>query len=301
MKNKDFIKKSIEENIVDHTTVLNNLKAKASILEREKAAVKTHAYLGLKRAALVFSLLLITTAGIYGAANLFDNDKITIPPTICESSVAITDDSGCVAESEPSQNSQNEESMDVDISYGTDESEIIDDVSRQPSGVSEVIENTTELDEEDMLFFSTFSEEYNNFENLIYAQLQFEASLLYEGYAPVIDDRFQSVADIKKYLDSFLMPDCASDTYYSLISGDEPVYYERDNLLFIRTDYDNSEMSVILSETAKQVAKTEDELVIRASKIIGDSENSYFYNFTFKKGMNGEWLYEYDPEEINPF
>lgn len=298
MKNKDFIKKSIEENIVDHATVLNNLKAKASAVAREQEAAKPHVHSGFRRVALVLSLLIVTSVGIYGAANLFDNDNVMIPPDICDSSVAGIEDMSSVVTSEPSA-SQAEESVGGEISFGGEESE--NEVSRQVTGESEIVDNTTELEEEDMMFFVQFSEEYANFQKLIYAKLEYDEQLLMNGYAPVVDQNFGGLKDVRDYLNSFLTVESASDLYYNLIGSDEPIYYEDNGILFIRTDYESTELSFIHAETAKQVSKTENILEIRANKTIGDSQNSYLYNFTFEKGRNGEWLYQYDPDESNPF
>ncbi|HBR30753.1 MAG TPA: hypothetical protein DD733_01585 [Clostridiales bacterium] len=295
MKNKDFIKKSIEENIVDHKAVLNNLKARALTAETKKSSEVLHG-IWLRRGALVLSLLLITSMGVYGLANLYGSDKIT-PMKFCSSD--IVEESTLFSNSSPCDSMADEDLSESTVSCG-DESEETDDWSRQPSGESVVVEHTTELSEQDALFFTTFAEEYSVFQTLAYANLKYDSDLYYNGYAPVDDERFGSLKDIKEYLYSFLTRDSAGDIYSDLTGGNLPVYYEKDNLLFMLIDNTTENVAVILPETARQVVKTDDYLEIRAYKQPGESDFTYFYDFCFEKDADGRWLYKYDPDEIDP-
>ena len=81
MKNKDLIEKSIRENIVNHKTVLNNLKAKAASSQPEGRAVPAYR-IGLRRAALVFALLAFLAAGAIGSAHLFGSGGDIVPPDV---------------------------------------------------------------------------------------------------------------------------------------------------------------------------------------------------------------------------
>jgi hypothetical protein len=79
MKNRDFIKKSIEENIVNHTAVLNNLKAKAAVLEAERASRQAQRF-GLKKAAVFAMLSVICVTCVLSSIFLFNGSSDYVPP-----------------------------------------------------------------------------------------------------------------------------------------------------------------------------------------------------------------------------
>jgi len=307
MKNKDFIKKSIEENIVDHTTILNNLKAKVAVIEGEKAAVKPHAHIGLKRAVIIFALFALTIAGVCGASYLFKSNVVIAPPDISILSSVSTE----ISEEEiinivsKSVTSKVEESVtncqSVTSSEAITENSTLTDVSREPVGIGENSNDTRALDMEETEFFIGFSEKFMVFQNLIYANLDYNEKLLNDGYAPVEDDQFKKLEDIRVYLESFLTLDSAGEVYTSLVSCDKCIYYESDNVLFMLTEYKDIIVKNILLDTAEHASETEDNLKINVKLDIMPYENVYTWPFRFKKNDNDKWQYDYDSEEFSYF
>lgn len=288
MKNKEFIKKSIEENIVDHTAVLNNLKAKAAVLEAERAS-RRMGY-GLKKAAIFGMLAVLCVTCALSSIYLF-NSGSDMPPPVMNGSIQ--------------QNSvQSYESDDKVSSAPAVNSEYVtnsnsqNNESREPKSVSEcsgiVVNNP--LDDEEKEFFNNFADKFTVLQNLINARLDVEedsnepSEPTTNGYAKVTDENFKKISDIKDFLYSFMKPESAGEIFVGLTSGVLPSYMEKNGELYQKTNVKDNYILNIDTETAFLISKDENTLIINA--LLKTSGNlDYYRRFEFEK-INGEWLYK---------
>lgn len=275
MKNKELIKKSIEENIVNHTAVLNNLKAKAAVLEAERASKHASGF-GLKKAAVcaVAALVLVTCA--LSSISLFQSDSALPPISVVnseleESTVQFSSNTSSNPSAESSESAQNVEK------------------SREPKSESACSEIVTEtpLNDEEKAFFNDFSEKFTILQNLINARL--DADTAKDGYAKVQDANFQKINDIKEFLYSFMKPESAGEIFVGLTSGSMPYYMEKNGTLYQRAEVRENGILTIHTDTAFLVSKDENTLIINAM-LQTDGEQDFYHRFVFEK-INDEWLY----------
>lgn len=295
MKNRDFIKKSIKENIVDHNAVLNNLKAKAMQIDSENTVDETKQKMrfgiGLKRAALIFTVLILTASCVFTVCYLYDPEVGVVPPDISDLSdtYIVNNNNSDIVDSENSQDSQSEQSKD-NVSD-------IDEDSREPSGNDESDDNitSTSLDAEDVKFFADFAKNLITYQKLINGELEYDFECVLDGYATVLDSQFQNRNYVEKFLYSFLTPSLAAEKYNSLIEGDNPLYREIDGVLYVLIDNKDVEIIDISTETAYLAFKSENTLEVSAMLKMNSAQN-YYLKFRFVMGKSG-WLYADDWNE----
>ncbi|HOJ47279.1 MAG TPA: hypothetical protein PLD48_00220 [Bacillota bacterium] len=285
MKNKELIKKSIEENIVNHTAVLNNLKAKAAVLEAERAS-RQAARFGLKKAAICAVAVMVCAACALSSIFFFqgdDNPPVAVVNSEQEDfSEQLQQNNSANLADESSQSAQNPNA----------------EKSRETKGESSVggIVTQTPLNDEEKAFFEAFSDNFAVLQNLINARL--DAVDADNGYAKVQDSDFQSINDIKNFLYSFMKPEAAGEILVGLTSGALPYYKEKNGVLYQRTEVGQNGILAIKTDTAFLVSKDENTLVINAMLQTTGAQD-YYRKFEFEN-INGEWLYAWrTPDMLN--
>ena len=285
MKNKDFIKKSIEESIVNKKTVINNLKAKASVSIKERESLNARQNVGLKKAAIVFALLVVFSSLITCSIMLLNDQEPTIPPCsyisdTSEKSSNHVDNSSITEESVNSK----EELSQCDISDP-------DEGSRWTHGESEDCETIINLplDDDTAAFFDEFSEEFMVFQKILNSNIEYSIIPTDENYTRVIDIRFSELKDIKDFLYSFLSPDLAGLTYNYLTGGQAPRYKEIELVLNTNYNINKNDIVGIHTDTARIELQSDDKLVIRAM-LLTENGQDYYHKFNFAK-INDEWVY----------
>lgn len=294
MNNKDFIKKSIEENIVDKQTVINNMKAKAAVLEVQRSR-KTQYRVGLHKFAAAFVLLILSSACIAGSSYVFNNNN-GICDNACSNSYEIISDTEDIDCSKPHKINGSEDTENKSIGKNETVSNIvsesvISDESREFTGKDESGDIIIETPLNDQLtgFFNQFADKFNVFQCLINARLDYNDTLLEEEYVPVNDDNFKCLKDIKHFLYSFIKPELAGEMYNKLTCGDVPLYTEQNEILYIYTQAPDNKISGIFTDTAFIFSESEDTLVISAMLDMNTLQN-YYHSFNFKN-VDGRWLY----------
>ncbi|HAN20549.1 MAG: hypothetical protein A2Y15_01070 [Clostridiales bacterium GWF2_36_10] len=295
MKNKDFIKKSIEENIVDHNTILNNLRAKAIQVDSEnnfsEKNQKSHYGVGSRRAALIFTMFVLTSAVILCSTFLFKPDNTNTPPMLSDTSVAqicSNNDTNDISEAIE----VSEESSEVNNSYSDDESRDLNG-----NDDSDDIITKTPLDTEATIFFADFANKFDIYQKIMNAELEYDNEFCQDGYAPVIDERFQSIKSLEDFLYSFMAPALAGEKF-NIITEGVMIYREVNKILYVKVNIEEIMTTEILIQTAYLVSKDEDTLVISA--MVTGAEQNYYKTFSFVS-LNDGWLYTDDWNRINNF
>jgi hypothetical protein len=285
MKNKDFIKKSIEDNIVDSNMVLNNIKAKAAVLESSRAYARRSG-VGLRRVGVLAVLLVLAAACVMSCIYLFDPDDGAVPPVV-DNSFQIKSDKqdSCIQKNcSEKTTSKSENNSKVTVSKQPDIE------SREPKSESECSDMISQilLDGETKVFFENFSDNFAVFQNLFNARLQ-NSGTVTDGYSEVKDTKYDSFKDIKDFLYSFMEPKCAGEIYIGLTCGDKPYYIEKDGFLYELADASDNKIEGIKTDKAFLSSKSNDTLVITTMLKTSNGQDHYD-NFEFVK-KNGEWLY----------
>jgi hypothetical protein len=289
MKNKDCIKNSIKKNIVNHDEVLNNIRARAAVNEARTAS-KGSCLLGLRRAVVALSMLVLIAAGAVGSTHFFQRDG-GYPPrdnsVDCESQYGVQ--SNCISDETGSNKSQNEGIQDETSAQ-----------SREPHGGDESGDTITRepLDAQTAVFFADFADKLVIYEKLIYTLFEYDADYINDEdtlpYRPVTDCCFSSLEDIHDFLYAFLTPELAQENYIKLVLADNPKYIERDGRLFMDTSTYGNGLHQIDTSHAFFVFRGSDEMRISAlSNRIYNSMN-YYRSFYFVK-IEGKWLLKSQP------
>jgi hypothetical protein len=279
MKNKEFIKKSIEENIVDQTAVLNNLKAKAATLESARVSSRPAGF-AFRKAAVFAMMALLCASCVFSCMYLFNQDGNIAPP--------VFDDSSQVIQPAQSNYQTTSKNLTVESSFNSQSPQV--DESREPksseSSCSSIITEIP-LNDEQKAFFDNFSDNFTVLQNLMNARL--DAGTAKDEYAPVTDDNFQNVSDIKNFLYAFMKPEAAGEIYVGLTSGAVPYYVEKNGALYQLTDVQDNSIIEIKTETAFILSEEENTLIINAM-LKTNGHQDYYHRFEFNK-INEEWLY----------
>lgn len=280
MKNKEFIKKSIEENIVDHTAVLNNMKAKAAVLEAQRISKRATGF-GLKKAAVFAMLAVLCITSAFSSIYLMNDSNDMVAPvtesTMQESSVA----QNCAQSA--SATSCNDTSV---ANSSTNTSEKHEPKSSDSSSGGFIAD--LPLNDEEKAFFTSFSDNFTVLQSLINARLDAQTDTA-DNYVQVTDERFKTISDIKDFLYSFMKPESAGEIYVGLTSGTKPYYKEKDEVLYQKTDVMDNSILEINTDTAFLISRGDNTLIINAMlKTSGGTD--YYRRFEFEK-INGEWLY----------
>ncbi|PKM63466.1 MAG: hypothetical protein CVU97_00600 [Firmicutes bacterium HGW-Firmicutes-21] len=296
MKNKDCIKKSIQENIVDHTAVLNNLKARASSAGSGKAAGNRAAYFGYKRAVIAVMLMAIIGAGAVGAAHLFDSGNGIFPPQ--DISGYPNDNTGSAGNNSSSYDQYNSITSPDEYSQ-TDNS--CESESREPHSGDESggIITSDPLDPITAEFFADFAGKYITYRQLIGTLLeyQYNYNLNYNSLSPyclVTNERFRSLSEIESFLYDMMVPVLAADIYASLALVDNPKYIERNGELYMDTTSAGSRAPSVNTASAYFVSNKTDKMAIAVMLSCCEEGQDYYTTFHFTR-VNGRWLLDTKP------